>query len=227
MIRELFWKDVYLHRRTIAVVFAAVALGFGLSFGGRSISGIGVSLLANVFIALFFYLPIRTIVEEQRDGTVVFVLSLPVRVEEYAIAKVLANVTLFLVPAIAVGLASRWAPFGSGAELGRASEAVALLRSAWVPVLLTGFFVVFATVVAVALTTGSMGWTVASIVAMIFVFGNIVPRLVVHWAVGRRWIEAVTVGDPVVGVFILAEIGLAAGVLLLAVHRVVRRRQYV
>jgi hypothetical protein len=209
------------------VVVVAVALGFALSFAGGSASGVGVSLLLNVFIGLFFYLPIRTIVEEQRDGTVVFVLSLPVRVEEYAIAKVFANLALFLLPAVAVGLASHWAPFGTANEVAPTPEAVVLLRSAWVPVLLTGLLAVFAGVVAIALVTGSMGWTVASVVGTLFVLGNVLPRLMAHWEVGRRWIQAVTNGDPIVAVFILAELGLAAGVLLWAVHRVVRRRQYV
>lgn len=221
MIRALVWKDVDLHRRMIVVVLLGVALGFALALVPGPTAGVGLSLLMNVFIALFFYLPIRTIVEEQRDGTAVFVLSLPIRVEDYAIAKVLANLALFLVPAVAVGVAARLAPLGGDGPL------ASLLHSAWVPVILTGLLAVFAIVVAIALATGSMGWTVSTVVLVIFVLGNLVPRAVSHTEVGRRWASGITNGDPIVAVFLLAELGCAAGAALLAVRRVLRRRQYV
>lgn len=223
MIGRLLLKDVYLHRRMVVLVLAGVVLGFALSFGGRALGAVGVSLLLQIFIALFFYLPISTIVEEQRDGTAVFVLSLPVRVEEYAIAKVLANVVLFAVPAVTVGSVSRWI-LGAGGE---AQAAVQVLRTPWVPVVLCSLFVLFSAIVAVALLTGSMGWTVASTVVALFVGGNLVAQVLPRWERSRAWLEAVSAGGPTVFVLLLAEIGLASAVLLFAVRRMGRKGQYV
>jgi hypothetical protein len=53
------------------------------------VSGIG-------FIALLYYFPWKTILEERTAKTVAFTMSLPLRPRDYAVAKLLSNLSIFL-----------------------------------------------------------------------------------------------------------------------------------
>ncbi|MCA9754586.1 MAG: ABC-2 transporter permease [Candidatus Eisenbacteria bacterium] len=223
MIRQLLWKDAYLYRRVISLVLIVIGAGLALALAGRAM--IGTTLILDVLIGLLFYLPVRTIVDEQRNRTAVFVLTLPVRPDEYAIAKALGNLALFLVPVAALWAVAKWVL--PETAVGAGGSVLAFLHSGWIPGLLASSVMVFSAAVAVALVTKSTDWTVVTVLVSLFLIASGVFRFTPKSEAGRRWIEAVSNGDPTALIFVLTEIGVAAGVLLWAVRTVVRRGQLV
>ncbi|MEZ4651563.1 MAG: ABC-2 transporter permease [Candidatus Eisenbacteria bacterium] len=221
MIWKLLVKDAHLYRRVVALVCAMVAAGLALVLAGRTM--MGAILILDVLIGLIFYLPVHTIVDEQRNRTAVFVLTLPVRPDEYAIAKVLGNLALFAVPVAALWIVVEWALPTTETGAGRAL--LAFLHSAWLPGLLASSVMVFSAALAVALVTRSADWSVVTVLVSFFLIGSGVFRVTPRSEAGRRWIEAVSNGDPTALAFVLTEIGVAAAVLLWAVRTVVRRGQ--
>jgi ABC-2 type transport system permease protein len=169
MIRRLVWKDWFLHRRAIILMVGGAILGVALTaLPAQAAASIGVSLIMCVFIALTFYLPLTTVLEERIEKTLPFVMSLPVSPSEYTAAKILANLLLFLIPWSAALLGTILAvPSGSP-----------ILSSGVLPVLMVAFLGFFCFILGVALITESMGWTIVLIVSLLFAVGNVGVQLV-------------------------------------------------
>ncbi|HRP08325.1 MAG TPA: hypothetical protein PLL69_07545 [Gemmatimonadales bacterium] len=154
MIRHLVAKDWHFNRLPLAVAGAGGILSLSLLLANsKGLFYIGSVLLITVVISIGIYLAILTVVQERSDGMLPFIMSLPIGMREYTAAKLVANLGLFLLP---------WLLLVTGAAgiiLAREGVPDGLLPYAVLMLLhlLTGYVLTLA----VALITGSPGWTIA------------------------------------------------------------------
>ena len=99
IVRRLILKDWYLNRWFI---LAAIPLGLGalaLNLTGSRIATLfSIIIVCIVLIGVGAQLAMITTVNERKEQTLPFVMSLPLSYREYTAAKILANLILFLVP---------------------------------------------------------------------------------------------------------------------------------
>ncbi|WP_197413863.1 ABC-2 transporter permease [Terracidiphilus gabretensis] len=169
MIRRLILKDWYLQRWIIAasVLGGIVALGI-VCLGGQAAFMVGLILLLTALIAVGAQLAIATMVNERKEQTLSFVMSLPISYADYTSAKILGTVLIFMVPwmLLVLGTLALFAvPHGipHGLLPFTAIMAIEILVNTCL-------------MIAVALVTESQGWTVAAIMV-----GNIAINLVGYY----------------------------------------------
>jgi ABC-2 type transport system permease protein len=169
MIGRLIWKDWYLQRWVILASFVGGAISLAIiAMGGKVGFLIGLILLITVLISIGAQLAVSTIVQERKDQTLTFVMSLPTSYREYTASKMLGNLVIFLVVWLVMVLSS-----------------IALLAYPWDPHMgLIPFTAIMATeillstclVVATALITESQGWTIGAIMV-----GNLALNFLGYW----------------------------------------------
>ena len=99
MIKRLVLKDWYFQRRPIAAYTAGGLLGLGMVMLGTSWSFyVGTVLLITFMITIGIHLAIVTVVQERTEHTLPFLMTLPISPKDYTAAKVLSNLSIFLVP---------------------------------------------------------------------------------------------------------------------------------
>lgn len=189
IIRKLIAKDWYLQRVAISLMLGGAILGavFAIIPGQLGLS-VGFSLTMCVLIALTFYLPLTTVIGERTDKTLPFVMSLPVTPAEYTASKILANLLLYLVPWTVAAL--------SFALILRDGSTTTGIPEGYVHVLLIGFFVVFMFVLGFAIIFESMGWTIALIVILMFLLGNVATQVVPRIPGARQFLLNVGLRGP-------------------------------
>jgi ABC-2 type transport system permease protein len=107
MVKRLILKDWYLQRKLIlgALIGGAVSLGI-IMVGGKAAFLVGLVLLLTVLIACGAMVAMSTTVQERKDQTLAFVMSLPISYREYTTAKLLGNLLIFMIPWLALVLGS-------------------------------------------------------------------------------------------------------------------------
>ena len=159
IVRRLAVKDWHFNRWPMlgylvagAAALAVLGMGSDLSFYVGSI------LLISAVIAVGVHLIMLTVVYERKEKTLPFVMSLPVSPTEYTTAKILANVSAFLVPWLVLVTATIvMAQNSSRLPAGLIPFAVLVLGE---------LFVAYCVMLAVALMTESEGWTIFAVVIM-------------------------------------------------------------
>ena len=98
MVPLLIRKDWYLHRYEIlgAVAVGLIALPITV-FTGKAGFILGVILLVGALVTISMQMAITTVINERKEQTLAFVMSLPVSPREYTTAKILANLLIFLL----------------------------------------------------------------------------------------------------------------------------------
>jgi hypothetical protein len=168
IVRRLIAKDWYLLRWT---VFGYVAGGlisvFLLATGGEAMFNAGGILTITVLIALGMHVVTATVVGERIEHTMPFVMSLPVSIAQYTFAKIVANALIFFGAWLVITLGV------SGVVLFRASvpHGLIVVSTIMLLYLLTSYSVVLAT----AISTESMGWTIGAVVV-----GNILLNVLMY-----------------------------------------------
>ncbi len=161
MIRRLVLKDWYFLRGPIVGYLVTGALALALvSQAGEGTFFAGSILLITVLITVGIHLAMATVVEERKNQTLAFVMSLPVSPKEYTTAKILANLLIFLVPWLVLLVGSFAVIAGSAALPDGLIPFVAIV--------LMEIFVSSLLILSVALVSESQNWTIGAIV-----FGNL------------------------------------------------------
>jgi len=107
MVRRLILKDWYLNRWLILGSIPAGLAALAIVLTGKPIAFmLCIILLCMIIIGVGAQLAMVTTVNERKEQTLAFVMSLPVSWREYTTAKILANLILFLIP---------WIPLTAGA----------------------------------------------------------------------------------------------------------------
>lgn len=152
LVLRLIVKDWYLCRATLALIAVVGSLSVGvLQWHGGMIgfSAILAALITTVFLSIL--LPMNTIVNERKKQNLPFVMSLPISPMEYTTAKILGNLSAFVVLwlAIVIGVVGPIARAGGG-----------LLPFAIVAALAP--FVSFCLLLAVAIVMESEAWAITT-----------------------------------------------------------------
>ena len=157
MIRRLILKDWYFNRGIIAAYLAAGMLALALiAFGEKAVFYSGSILLVTVLIAVGIHMTIVTVVQERKEKTLPFIMSLPISSMEYTTAKILTNLLIFLLP---------WCALLIGTILVILSREY--LQNGLIPyvsILLSEILVAWSLILAVAIITESEGWTIFAMV---------------------------------------------------------------
>jgi ABC-2 type transport system permease protein len=155
MVQRLILKDWYFLRYPIVGYLLGGALSLALvRFGGSAASFAGSILLVTILISVGIHLAMLTVINERKEQTLSFVMSLPISSQEYTIAKILANLLIFLVPWVTLlvgALALLW--------IGNAGGLIPFTT-----IILTEIFVSYCLILGVALVSESQNWTVGAIV---------------------------------------------------------------
>ncbi len=155
VVRHLILKDWYLNR---GVILASIPVGLGalaIVLTGKPVAFmLCIILLCMVIVGVGAQLAFVTTINERKEQTLAFVMSLPVSWREYTAAKILANLIIFLIP---------WLPLTAGA-LG-----LLLLPGAthglipFTAIMALEMLITTSLIVAAGIITESQAWTTAGI----------------------------------------------------------------
>jgi ABC-2 type transport system permease protein len=154
LIARLILKDWYLSRLLLVLIAGGGTLSIGLLYLRREDTGtIGLLSALITSVLLSILLPMQTVVNERKQHNLAFVMSLPISPMEYTAAKVVGNLSAFLVlwAAIAIGVLGTLARTGVFGGLIPFGMVVALAP-----------FVVFCLLLAVAIVVESEMWAVVT-----------------------------------------------------------------
>jgi ABC-type Na+ efflux pump permease subunit len=99
MVRRLILKDWYLNRWLILASIPAGLAALAVVLTGKEVGFlISIILLCMVIIGVGAQLATVTTVNERKEQTLAFIMSLPLSWREYTAAKILANLIIFLIP---------------------------------------------------------------------------------------------------------------------------------
>jgi hypothetical protein len=156
-IQILFLKDLFLSRRQLFAYFAGgIVSSVLVCIPNPTISSIGFILIMTVAIAAGIHLIAQLLLAETSEQTRLFVMSLPVSLLDYSMAKISVVLTAYLIPwgamfaCCVIGtFVLPWAKHGSVVVL----PAIFLF-------LLCGFMLQLV----IAVVTESVGWTLCAVV---------------------------------------------------------------
>lgn len=106
VIKILVQKDWYLLRKLIALYMAGALLALTFISLGEWQFVMGTTLLFSMIIGLANHQLTNTIINERKEQTLPFIMSLPVSPSDYVVAKLIANMTLYFIPWVIVVVAS-------------------------------------------------------------------------------------------------------------------------
>ncbi len=216
---RLIAKDFHLSRKAIFWISIGSVLGLILAAMPGQMAMVGITLILNVFIALLFYLPLSSVLGEVTEQTLPFVLSLPVAPTDYTVAKLLSNLLIYLIPWTAVAV-------GAGIVLRRSPALAQQLPGELVAIVLGIVFVVFCTVLSIAVCSRSTGWTVGLIVVLMVVGGNFISMILPRVPLMRGLFERAVAGGPELAIILGGQLVLALSMLAIAVVRETRRSSF-
>lgn len=98
-VQQLVIKDCQLYQKITALYLAGGILGLAIfSMPHVYCFYMGCIILITVMVAAGFHMINLTIINEKKEQTLPFVMSLPIRPLDYALGKLVANMLVFLVP---------------------------------------------------------------------------------------------------------------------------------
>ena len=221
LIQKLVLKDWYLQRIPILLSLAGVAISMALMLFGHD-AGFMIGLIALISILIGFgaNLSIATIVNERKEQTLPFVMSLPISHREYTTAKILSGVLLFLVPWLAIAL-STGALFLVAPTTGPSSLPHGLIPY-WA-IMIVEIGVSTCLIACVALATESQPWTISAVMVCNIGF-NVFGYIVAHThGISRTMYTPTLQWPPMATVVLLAEV--AAILLMLSLTFVIQARK--
>ncbi len=196
VIGRLIAKDCSLMRLPLAAYTAAALTGLVLAAaGGPAVRGAGITLALNVLIGVSFHVTLGPVLGERERKTLAFVMSLPVTPRDAAVAKLVSAFVLFLVPATVAATALGF--LSPQSHVAGWIGTCGLALGAWL--------LFFSVVLAAAIVTESIGWTIACLTGLIFVFGNVVLQIAPRLGWVGRYVRDLARGGPALFVTLGAE----------------------
>ncbi len=100
MIKQLVLKDWQINRNIMAIYIVAMLIAnlMLLADSEQIVFGFGVIFTLTILFILCIHLTTSNVISEYSQKTLTFIMSLPVSARHYAVAKILANLSMFLVP---------------------------------------------------------------------------------------------------------------------------------
>jgi hypothetical protein len=225
IVPQLVRKDLLLWRRLI-VVFYGVSLAcmaaVGMLYGrvpDQVLRNLGFSLLITPLGTLGMVLLMQTNVFEKAKSTQPFILSLPVTIRQFTLAKLIVNIPVFGVLWLITAAATLWFAFGLGL--------LPLGSLPMVIMMLVGVFVAYIGILCISLLSQSLGTTILGI---LFVD---IATMACLWAIAlfepirsHVWGPVAVWNGPAIGIVAVQALLAVAGVVVtLSVQT--RRRDFV
>jgi len=210
VIWRLVVKDCSLMRVPIAAYTVAAFAGLILAAaGGAAGRDAGITLALNVLIGVSFHVMLGPVLGERERKTLAFVMSLPVTPNDAAVAKLLSAFVLFLIPATVATTALVFlSPVDVFGAMAASDRSVLSHVAGWVGsygLVLGAWVLFFSVVLAAAIVSESIGWTIAVLTGLIFVLGNFVLQVAPALGWVGRYLRDVAHGGPALSVTLVAE----------------------
>ena len=155
VVRHLILKDWYLNRW---LILGSLPVGLGalaIVLTGKQVAFmLCIILLCMVIVGVGAQLAMVTTVNERKEQTLAFVMSLPVSWREYTAAKILANLIIFLIP---------WLPLTAGALGMLLLPGAAHGLIPYTAIMALEMLITTLLIVAAGIITESQAWTTAGI----------------------------------------------------------------
>ena len=228
-IARLVRKDASLMRWPLAAWVAAALASLALTalVGGGAGRSAGVTLALNALIGVSFHIMLGPVLGERERKTLAFVMSLPVTPGEAAVAKLLSAFAMFLIPATIAATALVWAtPFDIPARMAASHQPLwshILGTLGYYGLVLGAWILFFSVALAAAIVTESVGWTVATLTGLLFVFGNVVLQVLPTLHGLAHYLRALGNGEPALPITIACEA--AGSVAVVGVVGLLQRRK--
>ncbi len=209
IVPRLIAKDLSLMRVPVAAYTAAALAGLALAAASPATRAAGITLALNVLIGVSFHVMLLPVLGERERKTLAFVMSLPVTPKGAAAAKLLSAFAMFLIPgtiaATALVFLSPVDVFHAMAASDRSAISHALGWLGYYGFVLGGWLLFFSVVLAAAIVTESVGWTIAVLTGLVFVLGNVVLQVAPKLVWFGRFIRELARGGPVLAATLGAE----------------------
>lgn len=99
MVKHLIIKDWELMKKSIAAYMGAGILVIGLMGMATAFTfNVGAILMITLLIVIGARSAIELVVNEKKEQTLPFIMSLPISAQDYALAKLLSNLAMYVVP---------------------------------------------------------------------------------------------------------------------------------
>jgi ABC-2 type transport system permease protein len=227
----LVGKDVWLMRWPIAGYVLAGLVAIALTAAGGHARAAGLTLAMNVLIGSSFHVMLGPVLGERERRTLAFTMTLPVTPQDVAVAKVAAAFALFLVPAVLATTTFVWLAPVDVFALTRASahplHAIVAGWLAYYAYVIGAWCALYVVVLATAVVSESVGWTVATLGAMIFFVGNFLLQVAPNLAFMGRYVRALRSGTGAVAATIGVEAAFIAAVVALMMAAQARKTSFV
>jgi hypothetical protein len=227
-VARLVRKDCSLMKAPLAAYVAAALGGLLLTacVGGPVGRSAGVTLAVNVLIGVSFHVMLGPVLGERERRTLAFVMSLPVTPAEVAVAKLASAFALFLLPATIAATALVWAtPFDIPARIAASHAPLwshVLGTLGYYALVLGAWTLLFSVVLAAAIVSESVGWTIAVLTGLIFVLGNFALQVLPRLSGVAHYLRALGRGEPALPLTIAGE---AAGIAAVVAALVLLQRR--
>jgi hypothetical protein len=154
----LFLKDLYLSRRPLFAYFAAGIVCSAVSAAPNpTVAFVGFILILTLAIGSGMHLLGELLISEGNDQTRTFILSLPVSLLDYSLAKIAVVLTTFLIPFVTM--------FACSAVLATVLPWVKAGAISMLIVVFLELLAAFTLQLVTAVISESVGWTVCVMVA--------------------------------------------------------------
>ena len=222
---RLIVKDLALMRRSLVGYTLAAATGVALAAMPPTRSA-GVTLALNVLIGVSFHVMLQTVLGERERGTLPFVMCLPVTPGQVAAAKLLSAYLQFAIPgaiaATALVFLSPVDVFHAMATSDRSVLSHAAGWTAYYALVLGAWIFFFSIVLAAAIVSESVGWTIAVLTGLIFVVGNVLMQIAPRMGWVVRFMRDLGRGGAALSGSLLVE---AIGIVLIVAATVALQRR--
>jgi hypothetical protein len=220
VVQTLILKDWDRHRRLIGLSIAAGLLAIGLvQIGGGILVMLGSTWFFVSLVVLGSMLPVSNVINERKKQTLAFLMSLPISAAQYAVAKIVSTVGMFLVSWFALVIAA------ISYIAGRQDIPDGLIPAILILAILT--FVGFCIIAGIALVTESEGWTIAATVATNSSYGFGWYLFIRNPVLRAEMGNPVAVWSAPILTVLAVEIAAIAVILALTVYVQSRKRDFV
>jgi ABC-2 type transport system permease protein len=218
--RQLILKDWRLHRSEILFTIECGAVALGLLFFKREpVVVVGSVWFFVSLILIGCMLPATNILNERKKQNLPFLMSLPVSPLQYATAKLLSTVGMFLVPWLTLVIAAVWVIAGRG-----------IFPHGTIPmalILVTLPFIGFSLIMGLTLVGETEGWNIVGNVVCNSSYGLIWYFIGRTPALTRDFGSKVAVWNSAVLTILGAEFALIALILGMTFYLQSRKRDFI
>jgi len=220
VVQTLIRSDWSRHRFFILLSIVGGALALGLvEIGGELPTILGSTWFFVSMIVLGCMMPVSNVINERKKQTLPFLMSLPMSVAQYTVAKVLSTAAMFLVPWLSLVIA------GMSLIVARHDIPDGVIPAL---LILAGFTLVgFCVIGGVAITTESESWTIVATIALNSSYGFGWYVLIRRPELRAGFSSAVPVWSSTVLTILMSEIAVVAVVLVLTFFIQSRKRDFV